>query len=317
MQVEDNIEMQANLDTAVLFLVFNRIEPTKKVFSVIKGAKPLRLYIASDGARLSKKNETARVDEVRHFLENTIDWDCEVKTLFRTENLGCKTAVASAIDWFFEHEESGIILEDDCLPSLGFFRYCTEMLSRYHEDERVFMISGYNRQNTWKDSEYDYFFSHHSGIWGWATWRRAWKLFDPEMQALDSFTASNGFENLLGKKAGRIRQKEIERCRNKHIDSWAYPWTLTMHTHAALACVPSKSLTENIGFGMDATHTFGKNDDGVTRHSIDQIVRHNPIVAADKTYDDLYLTKRPLITRVLRKIEIILLATIQRLKNTQ
>jgi hypothetical protein len=132
------------LNTAVLFLVFNRLDVTKQVFQAIRQAKPPRLYIAADGARKNKEGEAAKVIAVRDHVLESIDWDCEVKTLFREENLGCKYAVSGAIDWFFEQEEMGIILEDDCLPSQSFFWFCEELLLRYKGDMRVGHIAGYN-----------------------------------------------------------------------------------------------------------------------------------------------------------------------------
>ncbi|MFP4332877.1 MAG: hypothetical protein ACLFQJ_06210, partial [Campylobacterales bacterium] len=133
------------LKTAVLFLVFNRLDTTKQVFEAIRQAKPPRLYVAADGAREAKEGEDQKVKAIREYILQHIDWDCEVKTLFREKNLGCKIAVSSAITWFFENEEMGIILEDDCLPSQSFFWFCEELLERYKDDMRIMMVSGYNK----------------------------------------------------------------------------------------------------------------------------------------------------------------------------
>ncbi len=124
--MENQFKPPHPLNTAVLFLVFNRLDVTKQVFGAIKQAKPPRLYIAADGARETKDGEELKVEEVRDFILSNIDWECEVKTLFRENNFGCKYAVSGAIDWFFENEEMGIILEDDCLPSQSFFWFCEE-----------------------------------------------------------------------------------------------------------------------------------------------------------------------------------------------
>ena len=121
------------LKTAVLFLVFNRPDTTKQVFKAIRQAKPPRLYVAADGPRADKPGEAEKVEQARR-IAMQVDWDCEVKTLFREKNLGCGKAVSSAIDWFFENEEEGIILEDDCLPSQSFFWFCEELLERYRLD---------------------------------------------------------------------------------------------------------------------------------------------------------------------------------------
>lgn len=114
--IRDSYQVQS----PILFLVFNRPDVTALVFNEIKKAKPKKLYVAADGARDIK--ELNKCNIVREIATN-IDWDCELITLFREKNLGCKYAVSSAISWFFENEEQGIILEDDCLPSNDFLDF--------------------------------------------------------------------------------------------------------------------------------------------------------------------------------------------------
>ena len=115
--MSDKITPPQSLNTAVLFLIFNRADTAIEVLKAIKEAKPLRLYIAADGPRVKRTGEAEKVISTRDLILQNVDWDCEVKTLFRDRNLGCKYAVSSAIDWFFENEDMGIILEDDCLPN--------------------------------------------------------------------------------------------------------------------------------------------------------------------------------------------------------
>ena len=158
------------LKTALLFLVFNRPDTTRQVFEAIRRAKPPRLYVAADGPREGKFGEVERVEEVR-IIATAVDWPCEVKTLFRDKNLGCKKGVSSAITWFFEQEEQGIILEDDCLPNRSFFYFCEELLNLYKQNEKIYMISGYNSQGQWRVESQDYFFSYLAGISARATWR--------------------------------------------------------------------------------------------------------------------------------------------------
>src|SRR4051794_16793681 len=114
----------------LLFIIFNRPDTTQKVFDQIKKAKPTRLYVAADGPRITRTSDYILCKQTRNIV-NDIDWDCEVKTLFREKNLGCKEAVSSAITWFFENEEEGIILEDDCLPADSFFKFCDLLLEKY------------------------------------------------------------------------------------------------------------------------------------------------------------------------------------------
>jgi len=292
-----------SLNTPVLFLVFNRLDVTKQVFESIKQAEPPKLYLAADGARPRIEGEGEKVKAVRDYITSNTDWKCEIKTLFREENLGCKYAVSGAIDWFFENEEQGIILEDDCLPSQSFFWYCEELLNKYREDQRVFLISGYNREDEWKHSENDYFFSSYGGIWGWASWRRAWQNYDLEMNDLKSFSDYGNFENLLGKKEGRIRKALIESVNDEHICTWDYQWAFTRHVNGALACVPSKSLIKNIGFGADATHTAKLEQDTISRHELEFPLRHNPFFVPDRDYDYLFIRPKSFYTKLIGKLK--------------
>ena len=178
------------MNTSVLFLVFNRPRPTQEVFSKIKVARPPKLYIACDGPREGIQSDVVNVRKVKDICSQ-VDWPCDVLTLYRDKNLGCGLAVSSAIDWFFSHEEDGIILEDDCLPSDSFFNYCEQMLDLHRDDENIFLISGYNKLQRYKNNECDCFYSWFGGIWGWATWKRAWNHYDFHMSGLDSLIQSN------------------------------------------------------------------------------------------------------------------------------
>ena len=288
------------LNTAVLFLVFNRLDTTKQVFEAIRQAKPPRLYVAADGARANKEGEAEKVQAVRDYIMQNIDWECEVKTLFRDQNLGCKYAVSGAITWFFENEKQGIILEDDCLPSQSFFWFCEELLELYKEDNRVMIISGFNKKNVWKSDVHQYFFSSFGGIWGWASWRRSWELFDAEMSDLGYFSKAKYFEYLLGKKLGIARERQMQTAPKT---SWAYPWAYTRHKNSGLACVPTKSLVENIGFGEDATHTSGVNIDNVHKHEVVFPINENKYIVPDRKYDEKFIANPSFLLRVVRRLK--------------
>jgi len=286
------------LNTPVLFLTFNRLDTTKQVFEAIRRARPPRLYLASDGPRDSRPGEEEKVKSVREYVLGHIDWECEVKTLFREKNLGCKYAVSGAISWFFENEEMGIILEDDCLPSNSFFGFCEELLNLYKDDERIFIISGYNMQNRWTKWEGDYFFSYLGGIWGWASWRRAWEFFDPEMKDLPNFAKRDGFRNLLGELPGKQREIDLFNVVNSNMDTWDYQWGFARHKNSGMACVPARSLVKNIGFGEGATHNYGKNTDGVEAHEMELPLKNNMFMVVDREYDALFVQRPTTMNRM-------------------
>lgn len=245
------------LNTAVLFLVFNRLDPVVEVFEVIRQMKPPRFYIAADGARENISGEVEKVKVVRDYIISNIDWDCEVKTLFREKNLSCGPSVKNAIDWFFDHEEKGIILEDDTKPNKSFFRFCEELLNKYSDDNRIGLISG-NNHIKFEMKELSYTFSKFYWTWGWATWRRAWQNMDFEMSWQNTQYNQSIIKNMgYSKKSILHWQNNIESIKTNSVNAWDYQWFLSLSTQNQLCIFPSTNLVSNIGFGEDATHTFG------------------------------------------------------------
>lgn len=242
------------LKTAVLFLVFNRLSTTKQVFEAIRKAKPPKLYIAADGPRAEQINEKDKVKAVRNYVMQNIDWECDIKTLFRDENLGCKSAVDSAITWFFNNETMGIILEDDCLPSQSFFWYCEELLKKYLNDERVFMISGSNKADKWYPENQSYHFSL-GGIWGWASWSRAWKYYDTNIILWSNNDVRRKIKSLLGNKLYKLFSYGFNLVYNNQLDTWDYQWGFCRLIQSGLTIIPSLNLIKNIGFSDAGTHT--------------------------------------------------------------
>ena len=246
------------MNSPILFIIFNRPETTARAFETIRAARPPRLYVAADGPRLHKPGEKEKSELARR-MATAVDWPCEVKTLFKSENLGCKRAVSSALDWFFQNEEFGIILEDDIVPEGSFFSYCDELLLRYMDNEKVMAISGCNFiQNTYQP-EFDYYFSRYCQIWGWASWRRAWKLNDVNMadwplaKKSSSFTATFGRDLFLRK----YWMDQFQATYEGRIDTWDYQWIYTCFKNQGLIATPKYNQIRNIGFGEGATHTQG------------------------------------------------------------
>ena len=158
-----------SFDTPILFIIFNSPEQTRHSFEAIRRIKPSKLYVAADGPRVDKESDKQRCQETREII-NYIDWDCDLQTLFRENNLGCGKGPADAISWLFEKEEIGIILEDDCIPDNSFFAFCHELLNKYLTDTRIMHIAGTNHNpNYLSYNDYSYFFSQVGHMLGWAT----------------------------------------------------------------------------------------------------------------------------------------------------
>jgi hypothetical protein len=244
-----------SLQTAVLFLVFNRPHTTTQVFEAIRKAKPPRLYVAADGPRVNREGEAEMCGRVRA-IATAVDWPCEVKTMFRGKNLGCKHAISGGITWFFEHEEQGIILEDDCLPHPDFFTFCETLLDRYATNDRVSVITGNNFQNGRQRGGASYYFSKYNHCWGWASWRRAWQHYQGDMPFWPEWSQSDAWRKQTPDPVERHYWRKIfERVRAGQIDSWAYPWTASVWYQDGLTASPNVNLVSNIGFGPDSTHT--------------------------------------------------------------
>jgi hypothetical protein len=283
------------LNTPVLLIIFNRADTTKLVFEAIRKARPPRLYVAADGPRPHVESDKIKCAEARKVVEN-VDWPCEVKTLFRDQNLNCGKAPSSAITWFFEHEEQGIILEDDCLPSPSFFRFCEELLEKYKDDTRIMHIGGNNFQYGWQnDKNHSYYFSRNGYIWGWATWRRAWKLYDFDMKLYDKLKA-NGFFNdfFLNRLEKMYRLKKFDKtvAKRGNVDWWDYQWEFTRLAHSGLSIVPNKNLIKNLGFGEGATHTVDQSDKRMSMEArdIEFPLKHPTFVVRDIQSDRRYFS---------------------------
>jgi hypothetical protein len=250
------------MNTAVLFLIFNRPDTTRRVFESIRGARPPRLYVAGDGPRPDRKDEARRCEEARRVVAE-VDWPCELQTLFRNTNLGCKEAVSGAIDWFLNQEDEGIILEDDVLPHPTFFPYCEELLARYRHDPRVSMISGCNLVADRIHPEESYLFTKYGHIWGWATWKRAWRDYDVAMKGWPSWRDAGGLRRLsLHDRPFESYFREVfDTTYRGGIDTWDYQWQFACWRASRVSVQPSVNLTQNIGYGPDATHT--KSDEPV------------------------------------------------------
>jgi hypothetical protein len=219
------------------------------------------LFVGADGPRADHPEDGTRCERARE-AATRVDWDCEVHTLFQEENLGCKQAVSSAITWFFEHVETGIILEDDCVPHPTFFPFCAELLDRYKQDERIMTISGNNFQPSTRAYKSSYYFSAYMHCWGWATWRRAWKHYDGEIPSWEKLRNTIWLKRWLGGEEERKYWTDIfDRVHQGKIDSWAYPFTFACWREHGLNVVPSLNLVSNVGFGEGGVHTHNPDND--------------------------------------------------------
>lgn len=247
--------MSANFKTPVLFLIFNRPDTAQRVFNEIKRHKPMRLFVAADGPRKGVQGEEQKCLEAREIIKQ-VDWDCELKILFREENLGCGRAISGAIDWFFSQVEEGIILEDDCVPNTSFFEFMSKALEMYRDDKRVFMISGSNSMHpkTKLTCSDHYFFSRYCNVWGWGAWRRTLENYDYSMKSwpkIRSLAALNKLFHSIHISNWFIFI--LDKAYFGKIDTWDIQLQYACIIQKGLVLTSIKNLVSNIG--NIGTHT--------------------------------------------------------------
>lgn len=296
-----------SLKTPILLIIFNRPETTRQVFEQIKKAQPEKLFIAADGPQPNKEGEREACEETRKIIKE-VDWPCEVKTLFQEKNLGILNAPPTAINWFFNNTESGIILEDDCVPDQSFFTFCEELLEKYRNDERIMQIAGSNFQQGKKRGDASYYFSKYNHLWGWATWKRAWALNDPQMSTFPKFKKDRRIKDVWSswsEQRGWVRT--LERAYNGQIKSWDYPWIYAFWSNSGLCILPNQNLVTNIGFDQNATHTKEDKKGNLKIKSIplEQAIKHPDFIIANREAD-LYTFKEIFATNFFDKLKTIL-----------
>lgn len=245
------------MHTPIAFFIFKRPKHTAKVFEQIRKARPLKLFVVADGGK--DEEEWKKCHAARAIVEE-IDWPCDIIKNYSDKNLGCKVRISSGIDWVFQNTERAVLIEDDTLPDESFFRFAEELLERFKDNSKIMHISGINFQqkNTNFKSEYSYYFSRLPHIWGWATWKRAWKNYDIKMDRWPEFKKSKKlyeiFKNPIHADYWEYRFDEVyERRFDPAKDTWDAQWAFACLASNGLAVNPCYNLVTNIGAGADAT----------------------------------------------------------------
>ena len=243
------------LKTPVVLIIFRRPDVTEKVFEAIREAQPRTLLVIADGPRSDRPGEDEQCAATRRIIDR-VDWNCEVLKNYSDINLGCGVRPATGISWVFEQFEEAIILEDDCLPHPNFFPFCEELLERYRDDQRVMSITGDKSASS--PDPYSYYFSKYFSCWGWATWRRAWKYYDFNMEAFPELVEKNWFYNFLSTR--QLADFWLENFKSvanpANSNTWDHQWQLASWLQSGLSIRPNANLVCNLGFNADATHTF-------------------------------------------------------------
>ena len=280
------------VETPVLFVTFVRPDYARQTWEGIKATKPKTLYFYSNKGRAEKEGEVERNNEIRSYI-NEIDWDCDLHIFFREECVNVYDSLRGAIDWLFDNEERGIILEEDCVPTKAFFSFVDQMIEKFKEDKRVWCISGDNiiKQNP---SGYDYMFSHLHAMYGWASWRDRWRMVDWEHLYIKETIDEHIYYRLFKtKEQAKAKEKALSNMEDMlyRTKCWDYIFGLCMDQYHALTVQPKEHLVKNIGV-TGQHHTKAK----VSQYNCEPnpsaeeyvIAKEPPFVFADFEHD--YLT---------------------------
>lgn len=300
------MDTKYKVKTAVAVVIFNRVDKAKTLYGVLKKVQPSRLYVIADGPR--NEEETEKCMQTRMIFEN-IEWPCEISRNYSEKNMGCCMRPQTGFTWVLENESEAIFLEDDCIPCVEFFRFCDEMLERYRNDTRIMQIAGTNYLTEWTSNGYSYHFARWGSIWGWATWARAWNLYDVEIKTWKDPSVKAIVRQNLGEKVFKTREGVYNKicCNSSNISAWDHQWSYCRLINNGLTVVPSVNLVTNIGSGEDATHTTNMGNTSIEIKSLEFPLQHPPYIMRDVEFDQEIERKIfdiiPLWKKTVRKIK--------------
>lgn len=246
------MKYSSKIDLSVLMLFFNRPDTLQLVFNEVKKARPARLFLYQDGPR--NEQDMENVLACRRIVED-IDWECIVHKNYQEQNYGCDPSGFLSQQWAFSLTDKCAVLEDDCVPSQSFFRFCKEMLDKYEHDERIVLIEGFNNEEVTTDVEGDYFFTSFFSIWGWASWSRVINQRDGSYSFMDNPISVRQLKALVKQRG--VRNDFMQMCREHKMAGkpyfesvfWSY-----MLLNSGLAIMPTHNLVNNVGLTAGSTH---------------------------------------------------------------
>ena len=243
------------MNAPILLFVFNRPDHVRRTVEALQRntlAAESILYIYSDAARTPEQNET--VSEVRKYI-HTINGFKEINIIEREENWGLARSIIDGVTTRVNEYGKVIVLEDDLITAPYFLQFMNDALETYKDEEKVGHIQGCDF--TQDSALPDTFLIKWTGSWGWATWKRAWKYFNPDGKALlnelekRNLTYTFDFNGKYG--YTRMLRRQIEGKNN----SWAIRWNASLFLNDILSLNVGKSLVQNEGFDGSGTNCGG------------------------------------------------------------
>ena len=244
-----------SLNTPVVLIIFNRPFETQKNIDSLRKIKPKKIFVVSDGPRIDIPKDKVNVAKCREIIDN-IDWECEIIRIYSDVNLGCMNRVVTGLDEVFTKADKAIILEDDCIPTLDFFRFVEWGLDNFEHEKKVGMISGSNLISHKSQINFKNGFSSLINIWGWATWKDRWQIHNPYVDITEVKQNTRLFTRNLGYKYWmRLYWQELFIYTIDRGSTWDFQLQYTFFKSNLISVYPAKNLIYNIGFNGDGTHT--------------------------------------------------------------
>ncbi|NEN23426.1 hypothetical protein G3O08_07925 [Cryomorpha ignava] len=236
----------------VLITAFDRPEFFRQVLYEIVQYSPDIIYISIDlydgGDKIKKEENKSIIGIASSFKLKNLT----IKLNIFEKNQGCREAMQRGINWFFENESQGIIIEEDCLPNQDFFIFCSELLQYYKNDTRVMHISGSNFQSGYKRTNFSYYATATPHIWGWATWKDAWTKYEKYID-LDNLNKLTGY--IENKDFLDYHKRLFEKTNSGEINTWDYQWFYTIWKNKGICLTPNVNCISNLGFHPNARNT--------------------------------------------------------------
>jgi hypothetical protein len=279
--------MDYQVKSPVLFIIYKREGTTSRVFEAIKKAKPKKLYVSANASNPHKADDKEKVNATRRIIDQ-VDWDCEVIKLFHTDHMLVQHSISRALKWFFSEEKEGIVLEDDCVPNMSFFKYCDELLEKYRYDKRIGRISGSNSRLGHFAEEYSYYFSQFGHSWGWASWHDRVLDFDLEMKNWDEIKKKDILKHVLVNK--KTRQSWYNRFEIQYREATTHDVQLAFYflTNNYVNIIPQNNMISNIGIDVvDSEHIMSLNPFvGLPTDEAEFPLKHPPYIIINRSADE-------------------------------
>ena len=296
--------------TPIALIAFNRPDVTKQTFKQIKKKKPEKLFLIVDGPREGNFQDLKNNEKVKKIISN-IDWKCKVYKNFSKKNLGLKKRIVSGLNWVFKNVDRAIILEDDCYATNNFFIFCEKLLNLYKSNKKIHVITGNNFQAGPVNNN-SYYFSKYSHIWGWATWRRTWKLYDDDDKKIKKFLNSRKFKKVCGISGEQKYWRNMySQIKSGDLKSWAFYFLINIWDKEGITITPNLNLVKNLGINKKSFSNLNENylQINISKKTLKFPLIHPKKLKVDEKADNWVfynIYKRSLLIRLKNKIKKIL-----------